>query len=204
MTVATAPRGSSTGRASSSGSRMASSRTFVRGNRTTISRRSAPLLRRDDESEGAPSFSPTPGCVACRASDREPPVPLSLGDPRGASRRDDRSASRVGPSGRAGDRAPVRAPVDHGLFGGASRGPRRLKGARGAEDSARRGGARDGLAIGSIVRHPTFGSGRIVDREGEGKTLKLTIHFAGQGSKKILPAYTQLEILAGRRGEERP
>ena len=62
----------------------------------------------------------------------------------------------------------------------------------------------DGFSVGAVVRHPTFGSGRIVDREGAGKTLKLTIQFAGRVSKKILPAYTQLEILAGRREEERP
>ncbi|MBZ5639776.1 MAG: UvrD-helicase domain-containing protein [Acidobacteriia bacterium] len=54
----------------------------------------------------------------------------------------------------------------------------------------------DGFAVGAIVAHPKFGSGRIVDREGMGKTLKLTIHFAGQGSKKILPAYTTLEVVS--------
>jgi len=29
-----------------------------------------------------------------------------------------------------------------------------------------------------------------------GKALKLTIHFAGKGQKKILPAYTTLEVVS--------
>jgi hypothetical protein len=43
------------------------------------------------------------------------------------------------------------------------------------------------------VRHPLFGSGKILDREGSGRHLKLTIEFARSGPKKILPAYTRLE-----------
>ena len=55
----------------------------------------------------------------------------------------------------------------------------------------------DGFPLGAMVRHPMFGSGRILDREGKGIALKLTIHFVGYGPKKILPAYTQLEVLGG-------
>jgi len=44
------------------------------------------------------------------------------------------------------------------------------------------------------VVHPRFGAGRIVDREGSGKGLKLTIRFSLHGSKKILPAYTDLRV----------
>jgi DNA helicase-2/ATP-dependent DNA helicase PcrA len=54
----------------------------------------------------------------------------------------------------------------------------------------------DGFRVGAIVAHPRFGSGRILEREGSGKTLKLTIRFAGTGSKKILPAYTTLEVVS--------
>ncbi len=54
----------------------------------------------------------------------------------------------------------------------------------------------DGFRVGAIVAHPTFGKGKIVDREGDGKALKLTIQFTGRGSKKILPAYTTLEIVS--------
>jgi DNA helicase-2/ATP-dependent DNA helicase PcrA len=52
----------------------------------------------------------------------------------------------------------------------------------------------DGYSIGAFVRHPTFGDGRILDREGAGKNLKLTIHFTNHGSKKILPSYTKLQV----------
>jgi DNA helicase-2/ATP-dependent DNA helicase PcrA len=52
----------------------------------------------------------------------------------------------------------------------------------------------DGFPVGAAVVHPRFGSGLILDREGSGKTLKLTIRFAGHGSKKILPAYTELSV----------
>jgi hypothetical protein len=52
----------------------------------------------------------------------------------------------------------------------------------------------DGFDVGGRVRHPRFGPGRILDREGSGKHLKLTIDFVGAGPKKILPAYTQLEV----------
>jgi DNA helicase-2/ATP-dependent DNA helicase PcrA len=63
---------------------------------------------------------------------------------------------------------------------------------------APRAGARvaheDGFDVGAIVRHPRFGGGEILDREGEGKHLKLTIQFVAHGRKKILPAYTALEV----------
>ncbi len=52
----------------------------------------------------------------------------------------------------------------------------------------------DGFVPGAWVLHPQFGSGQILDREGAGKSLKLTIHFADYGAKKILPAYTRLEV----------
>ncbi len=58
----------------------------------------------------------------------------------------------------------------------------------------------DGFPLGATVRHPSFGSGRILAREGEGKALKLTIHFIGLGSKKILPAYTALEVVRSSSG----
>jgi DNA helicase-2/ATP-dependent DNA helicase PcrA len=55
----------------------------------------------------------------------------------------------------------------------------------------------DGYDIGAHVTHPRFGGGRILDREGRGKHLKLTIHFSSYGPKKILPAYTRLEVNPG-------
>jgi DNA helicase-2/ATP-dependent DNA helicase PcrA len=52
----------------------------------------------------------------------------------------------------------------------------------------------DGYDIGAPVTHPRFGAGRILDRVGKGKNLKLTIDFCDHGRKKILPAYTRLEV----------
>ena len=52
----------------------------------------------------------------------------------------------------------------------------------------------DGFPIGAQVMHPRFGGGRILDREGKGKSLKLTIHFSNHGPKKILPSYTTLSV----------
>jgi DNA helicase-2/ATP-dependent DNA helicase PcrA len=50
----------------------------------------------------------------------------------------------------------------------------------------------DGFSVGVHVSHPMFGSGKVLGREGSGKSLKLTIQFSGYGTKRILPAYTQL------------
>jgi DNA helicase-2/ATP-dependent DNA helicase PcrA len=54
--------------------------------------------------------------------------------------------------------------------------------------------AADGFPVGATVEHPMFGPGRILEREGSGAKLKLTIHFVGYGAKKILPAYTKLQV----------
>jgi len=94
----------------------------------------------------------------------------------------DRAADRrvYGPSTSSAARAAVRRPAT------ASRTASRAT--RSAAAPA------DGLAPGAWVRHPQFGSGQILDREGDGKNLKLTIFFSDYGAKKILPAYTRLEL----------
>jgi len=51
------------------------------------------------------------------------------------------------------------------------------------------------VCIGSVVRHPTFGIGRVMELSGYADDLKLTISFGGQTPKKILAKYAQLEIL---------
>jgi DNA helicase-2/ATP-dependent DNA helicase PcrA len=48
--------------------------------------------------------------------------------------------------------------------------------------------------VGATVKHPMFGTGKVVGSEGAGASLKLTIHFIQYGSKKILPAYTKLLV----------
>jgi DNA helicase-2/ATP-dependent DNA helicase PcrA len=52
----------------------------------------------------------------------------------------------------------------------------------------------DGYTIGARVRHPQFGTGKILTREGAGRNLKLTIDFSVSGVKTILPAYTRLQV----------
>ena len=47
------------------------------------------------------------------------------------------------------------------------------------------------FGIGSYVRHPTFGRGRILERYGYGENLILTIIF-GKETKKIVAKYTKL------------
>ena len=59
----------------------------------------------------------------------------------------------------------------------------------------------DGYGVGARVRHPRFGAGQILGREGSDKNLKLTIHFDRHGTKKILPAYTKLTT-AGETGDQ--
>ena len=101
--------------------------------------------------------------------------------------------------------------TEGGFFGGGgrSRGVRTPERGYGAGSSAARAARRrptappkvtpqedpgDGFPVGARVMHPRFGGGRILDREGRGKSLKLTIHFSDHGPKKILPSYTKLRV----------
>ena len=45
------------------------------------------------------------------------------------------------------------------------------------------------------VRHPLFGVGTVLRRDGEGDDLKLTVSFAGVGAKKLVARYAALELL---------
>ncbi|MGH9439179.1 MAG: hypothetical protein ACRD22_15100 [Terriglobia bacterium] len=47
--------------------------------------------------------------------------------------------------------------------------------------------------MGARVRHPKYGFGTIVEREGEGEDLKLTVSFPGYGRKKLIERYASLE-----------
>lgn len=50
------------------------------------------------------------------------------------------------------------------------------------------------LRSGSVVRHPKFGRGTILRREGEGEDAKLTISFPGYGLKKIVEKYAGIIV----------
>jgi DNA helicase-2/ATP-dependent DNA helicase PcrA len=44
------------------------------------------------------------------------------------------------------------------------------------------------------VRHPLFGLGTVLRRDGDGDDLKLTVSFAGVGAKKLVARYAGLEL----------
>ena len=50
-----------------------------------------------------------------------------------------------------------------------------------------------GLRAGQRVRHPKFGVGTVLRREGEGDDAKLTVSFSGFGLKKMVARYAGLE-----------
>ena len=45
------------------------------------------------------------------------------------------------------------------------------------------------------VRHPLFGVGTVVRREGAGEDMKLTVTFAGVGAKRLVARYAGLEVI---------
>jgi DNA helicase II / ATP-dependent DNA helicase PcrA len=55
-------------------------------------------------------------------------------------------------------------------------------------------GAFDEIRAGVRVRHPLFGVGTVLRREGDGDDLKLTVSFPGVGAKKLVARYAGLEV----------
>jgi DNA helicase-2/ATP-dependent DNA helicase PcrA len=51
------------------------------------------------------------------------------------------------------------------------------------------------LRPGVRVKHPLFGVGTVLRRDGDGEDLKLTVSFAGVGAKKLVARYAGLELL---------
>jgi DNA helicase-2/ATP-dependent DNA helicase PcrA len=83
----------------------------------------------------------------------------------------------------------------HDFFGGGG-GRSRGRGVAGPapsfEPSSSGGGA---LRRGGRVRHPTLGDGVVLEVEGGGDDLKLTVFFHQAGKRKILAKYAALEPL---------
>ncbi|HUJ49913.1 MAG TPA: hypothetical protein VLW25_06925, partial [Bryobacteraceae bacterium] len=50
-----------------------------------------------------------------------------------------------------------------------------------------------GLRAGATVRHPKYGLGTILRREGEGEDAKLTVSFQGYGLKKLIEKYAGIQ-----------
>jgi DNA helicase II / ATP-dependent DNA helicase PcrA len=46
-----------------------------------------------------------------------------------------------------------------------------------------------GLRAGSTVRHPKYGLGTVLRREGDGDDAKLTVSFQGHGLKKLVEKF---------------
>ena len=70
-------------------------------------------------------------------------------------------------------------------FGGGSRPKMDIPDATGATE----------LGRGSTVRHPKYGEGRVVSREGSGSDAKITVEFRQHGVKKLVEKFAQLEKL---------
>jgi DNA helicase-2/ATP-dependent DNA helicase PcrA len=51
-----------------------------------------------------------------------------------------------------------------------------------------------GIATGAVIKHPVYGRGIVVRREGDGEDAKLTISFPGYGLKKIVEKYAGIKI----------
>ncbi|MCM2254349.1 MAG: UvrD-helicase domain-containing protein [Vicinamibacteria bacterium] len=93
-----------------------------------------------------------------------------------------------GSSWRSGGRAPYSEPVLSRPSSPTSLPPR-LAAAAAAAPS---GGGPD-LNPGARVRHPLFGVGTVVRREGDGDDLKVTVSFPGVGAKRLVARYAGLE-----------
>lgn len=83
--------------------------------------------------------------------------------------------------------------------GGGNRGSGAGGGFRSARPAASRSyaadpGGGDDFAVGRIVTHPMFGRGTILQKEGAGESLKLTIRFQSAGTKRIMPRGTTLVV----------
>jgi DNA helicase II / ATP-dependent DNA helicase PcrA len=50
-----------------------------------------------------------------------------------------------------------------------------------------------GFRSGQQVRHPKYGVGAVVRREGDGDDAKITVQFAQFGVKKLVEKFAQLE-----------
>jgi DNA helicase-2/ATP-dependent DNA helicase PcrA len=80
------------------------------------------------------------------------------------------------PSSRAGDLPPWAAAGGQGVAAAAA-------------------GGFDELRPGARVRHPLFGVGTVLRREGAGEDLKLTVSFPGVGAKKLVARFAGLDLL---------
>jgi len=53
-----------------------------------------------------------------------------------------------------------------------------------------------GIKIGGRVSHVKFGEGVVLDCEGKGSSARVQVHFENAGSKWLVLAYANLEVMA--------
>ena len=70
---------------------------------------------------------------------------------------------------------------------------RRADGPAAPKPAAQSSSADGGFAPGTHVRHPKYGRGLVLRREGAGDSAKLTVSFPGFGQKKLIEKYAGLE-----------
>ena len=56
------------------------------------------------------------------------------------------------------------------------------------------------LRTGTVVRHPIFGEGTVVESGPGGRDQKVTVAFRSAGRKKLIPRYAELEVVGKSRG----
>ncbi len=50
-----------------------------------------------------------------------------------------------------------------------------------------------GFRAGAMIRHPKYGRGTVLRREGDGEDAKLTVSFPGYGLKKLVEKYAGIQ-----------
>jgi DNA helicase II / ATP-dependent DNA helicase PcrA len=73
------------------------------------------------------------------------------------------------------------------------RAPTNTGGGRAAQPSSSASSAGGGFAPGTHVKHPKYGRGLVLRREGTGDAVKLLVSFPGFGQKKLVEKYAGLE-----------
>jgi DNA helicase-2/ATP-dependent DNA helicase PcrA len=51
------------------------------------------------------------------------------------------------------------------------------------------------VAVGDLVRHKTFGGGRVLEVDGEGPRAIITVRFDGVGTKRLALGYAPLQVV---------
>jgi DNA helicase-2/ATP-dependent DNA helicase PcrA len=86
------------------------------------------------------------------------------------------------------------SPLRGGVWPRRTPSPPRGAGVEGAATAGTPGAGPD-LRPGARVRHPLFGVGTVLRREGDGDELKVTVSFPGVGAKKLVARFAGLEAL---------